>query len=366
MHDLQKHFVICLCFQIFEKISSLSLCFCSKKKTPLKSKWFSLHCPPLLLLLDSFALCVSSRYVYSSSLLLFLLKIFAKRILCLTVLLRRFFQGKIFLFLVPFSSIEKNIFANNYSYLLFYLFWWKKLSEKDLPYFLWKKFSSFFHHFLFLFITLRIHLCFSFPFLLNLWVFLISFFLNSFVFYFTFFSLNNNNFSFLLFFLKKTFQISILHAWVASWCPFAQTLLQLKKNLFVHFLFFGALFHEYLFLHVCLFFRFFLLLFYSYMFWNIFLFLFSFLNVFLCWSLFIDLFFFCFSVWFDHRFFSPSYSPFFTKKKTMCFELLPFVTVSVLTKTVFLPCWSFWERNVPLCFLFLLVFLFSENLKNNE
>ena len=44
----------------------------------------------------------------------------------------------------------------------------------------------------------------------------------------------------------------------------------------------------------------------------------------------------------------------------MCFELFPFVTVSFFTKTVFLPCWSSNESNVPLCFLFLLVFSSSK------
>ena len=135
-----------------------------------------------------------------------------------------------------------------------------------------------------------------------------------------------------------------------------------KKNLFVHFPFCWAPLHIYLFLHVCPFFSIFpSFVLFSCVFTH-FSFLFSFLNVFLCWFLFIDLFFwFLCLVW--SSFFSPSYSPFFTKK-TMCFELFPFVTVSFFTKTVFLPSWSSNESNVPFVFSLSSCFSSKKNLQN--
>ena len=122
------------------------------------------------------------------------------------------FPRKIFLFLVPFSSIEEKHFCEQL--LLFIVF----SVFVHLPYLL-KKIILFSSLFVFVHHASHSPLFFisvfaeSLGFLdLLLLVELICILLH-----FLQFSLNNNNFSFLLlFFQKKTFQISILHAWVAS------------------------------------------------------------------------------------------------------------------------------------------------------
>ena len=103
--------------------------------------------------------------------------------------------------------------------------------------------ASLFHHFLFLFITFRICLCFSFPFLLDL---LFSWSPSS----WTHFSCTSLSIFFEQQFLlevvstKKTFQIFpfYLH-WLPRNVLLAHTLLQIKKNMFVHFPFCWAPFH---------------------------------------------------------------------------------------------------------------------------
>ena len=243
-----------------------------------------------------------------------------RRILCLTVLLRRFFQETSSFFLFHSHQVKKTFLANNYSYLLFHLFWWKKLSEKVLSYFLGKThplFSSLsvfaWSRFAFTSVLdLRFCLIFGFSWSPSFWTHLYL------VLHFQFSVWTTTIAPSSCFYQKKLFKYSLFTCMGYLLMSFLLTdFSKSKKNLFVHFPYcWRTCFMIYLFLHVCpLFFRFFLLLFYSHVFLHNFLFLFSFLNVFLCWFLFIDIFFWGFSVWFDHRFFSPSYSPFFTKKK---------------------------------------------------
>ena len=177
-----------------------------------------------------------------------------------------------------------------YCFICFFFFW--KNSEKKSSVFCEK--SSFFSsHFVFVhhashsplfFISVFAYSLGFLDLLLLELIFLLLHFLQ--------FSLNNNNFSFLLFFFFfwKTFQISIFHAWVASWCPFAQTLLQITKNLFVHFLFLVHFFMSICFCMFVLLFSIFPSFVFSFVFSNIF-----FVLVLECFSLlvpFIDLFFF--------------------------------------------------------------------------
>ena len=142
-----------------------------------------------------------------------------------------------------------------------------------------------------------------------------------------------------------------------------------KKNLFVYFPF--CFFFSYLFclcMFVCFFSKFLFFVLFSCVFEHS-SFKFSFLNVFSSVTPFYVSHFLEDSVWFDHRisFFSSSpftYSPFFTRSHV--FWIVSVRTVSFLfEKTVFLVCWSL--KNVPLCFLFLLVFFSSqEKLENDD
>ena len=311
------------------------------------------------------SLFVSSRYVYSSSLLLFSLK-FSRKKSCVLLFSFADFSKKD----VPFScSIlfhwKKHCCEQLLLFIVFSVFFWKTF-WKNLPYFLWKN-SSFFHHFLFLFITLRIHLCFSFPFLLNLWVFLDLLLLELLflLLHFLQFSLNNNNFSFLLlfFFFWKNFlniHFTCMGCLLMSFCSNTSPN---HKKLVCSFPFF--LVHFFMSICICMFVLLFAIFPSFVLFFCVFKhfsFLFSFLNVFLCWSLLL-ISFFENSVWFEHRFshllkISPfTYSPFFTKK--MCFFLnCSFCAVSFFRKKLFLICWSSKESNVPLWFLFLLVVCF--------
>ena len=88
---------------------------------------------------------------------------------------------------------------------------------------------------------------------------------------------------------KKKSNIPFLLAWVTSQCPFCSHTSPNTKKL-VHFPCCWALFHIYLFLHVCPFFDFSFFVLFSCP--NFFSFLFSFLNVVHCWFLFLYLFFF--------------------------------------------------------------------------
>ena len=216
-----------------------------------------------------------------------------------------------------------------------------------------KKISSFFHHFLFLFITLPFHLCFSFPFLLYLWFswspssWTHFSFTSLSIFLWTtispsscFFFLQKKNFSNIHFYmhgLPLDVLLELTHI-CSSVVPsrFYHLCFPFPSFVFsVHNLFFKTslwnickskktcLFISFLlgtfscvFVFACLsFFRFSFFCFIFMCFLKHFSFLFSFVNVFLCWF-----------------------------------------PVSVLTKTVFLPCWSF-EREMFLCvFSFFLLF----------
>ena len=114
----------------------------------------------------------------------------------LTILLRKIVQERssFFSFSILFHSIQtflrtKRSFACFYLVCIFrkkssvFFFFWKKFSHswKTISFFFFHQvfLASFFHHFLFLSITFRIHHCFSFPFLLDVFIFLNSFFLSS-------------------------------------------------------------------------------------------------------------------------------------------------------------------------------------------
>ena len=231
--------------------------------------------------------------------------------------------GRIFLFFFFFHSLPFNpgIFCEQRDLLflwsrlyfpkkIFRFFFLKKKKqishEKHSLFFFHQMFlASFLHHFLFLFITFRIRLRFSFPFLLD---HLCSWSPSSWT-HFSCTSLSiflNNNFSFLLYQKKYKYSLFTCMEYL-SMCIFVHTLLQIKTNLFVHFPFCCALFHMCLFLHVCRsFFDF--SLFYSRVLKH-FSFLFSFLNFVLWWSLFMYLFFFFF--WKLCLVWTSIFSPFF-------------------------------------------------------
>ena len=83
-----------------------------------------------------------------------------------------------------FSSLHfPSLFFRRITFLSSFFFSKKKrisLMKNNLSFFFHQMFlASFFHHFLFLSITFRIHHCFSFPFLLDVFIFLNSFFLSS-------------------------------------------------------------------------------------------------------------------------------------------------------------------------------------------
>ena len=246
----------------------------------------------------------------------------------------------------------------------FIFFWWKN-SEKNLPYFLKKKnhplfitfcfcssrfaFTSVFHF--------RFCLIFGFSWSPSSWTHLYFTSLSS-----VFFQQQQFLLPVFFFFQKKKlfkypFYMDRLPLDVLLLKDFSKSQ---KTCLFISF--FGALFHVYLFLHVCPPpFAIFLLLFTSYVFLNIFLFcsrswMFFSVGPFLL----ISFFWFLCLVWSS---FFLSFLLSLLHKKAMCFELLPFVTVSVFNKNCVPSLLVLWERNVPLCFLFLLVFLFSESLK---
>ena len=225
-----------------------------------------------------------------------------------TILLRQNFPGKIFLFSsfsILFHSIQEFLRTNR-PFVCFISFLFPEKISRTFSFFFFDHvfLASFFHHSLFLFITFRIHLGFSFPFLLDLlfsWspssqlIFLVLHFQ---------FSLNQ----FLLPVVSKKIKDSLLHAWVTYQCPFCSHTSQkifFKKT--VHFPCCWTLFHIYLFLHVCPFFDF------------SFFVLFSCLKTFFFFVLFFEcclftvgpflcIFFFFWrevgenSVWLDHRF----------------------------------------------------------------
>ena len=140
-----------------------------------------------------------------------------------------------------------------------------------------------------------------------------------------------------------------------------------KKNLFVHFPFCCALFHIYLFLHVCR-------SFFDFSF-------FSFLNVVLCWSLFMYLFFlktlFGLNIDFLTLFKKISFymlSLFFTKKQSFFLKSNVFFFFKKLY-LLYCPLFFFKKKNrflfvgppkrvVFLCGLFLVFFLFSKKMQN--
>ena len=144
-------------------------------------------------------------------------------------------------------------------------------------------------------------------------------------------------------------------------------LLQIKKNGFSVFLFVGHFFRIYLFLHVCPFFSpppffcFILMCFWTFFFFVLVLECFSFVAPFLCICFFED------SVRFDHRFpplcFSFYIPSFFFHKNMSFFNCFrSYCLFFFEKKPVFLVYLSFKVVTVPLCFLFLFVFLFSKKL----
>ena len=184
------------------------------------------------------------------------------------------FPRKIFLFLFPFSSIQSKHFCEQIPLFCFICFFFeKKLSEKIFR-ILWKN-HPFFITFCFCSSRFAFTSVFHFRFCLIFGFFLISFFLNSFflLLHFLQFSLNNNNFSFLLFFFKKKL---FKYPFYMHGLPLDVLLLKhfsKKKKTCLFISFFWCTF-SWVFVFACLsfFFRFFLLLFYSFVFSNIFLF----------------------------------------------------------------------------------------------
>ena len=192
-------------FKLFWKISSLFFVsvFFFKKKTPLKSNWFSLLFSLYFFLLFR-SLFVSSRYVYSPLCYSSYWKNFRERkswkmvspiFTFFIILLWRAEKKKMFFIQqigkptsplsfakcsrkdLPFFSSFSIFFHSIQAFLrtsrpccVFYLVF---IFRKNLPFFK-KKVSHekhslfFFHHFLILFITFRTHHCFPFPFLLDL------------------------------------------------------------------------------------------------------------------------------------------------------------------------------------------------------
>ena len=348
--------------KFFGKISSLSLCFFFflKKKTFKKEVILFTLSLYFFFLIRSLFVCLLVMFTlprcYSSC-----WKFCAKRILCLTVLLRRFFQERSSFFFFHSLPLKKSIFANNYSFLLFYLFLWKNFLKKssvffgkNQPFFITFCFCSSRFAFTSVF-HFRFCLIFGFSWSPSSWTHL----------YFT--SLSSvwtttiSPSCCFFFFFQKNFSNIHFTCMGCLLMSFCSNTSPVKKNLFVHFLFWCTF--SWVFVFACLssFFRFFILLFYSYVFWNIFLFLLSFLNVFLCWSLFIDLFFlvslFGLIIVFSRLLTLPS------SQKSNVFWIASFCICFCFNKNCVPSLLVLWERNVPLCFLFLLVFLFSENLK---
>ena len=405
-------------FKLFSKIPSLSLSFCSKKKH-LKSNWFS-----LLFLFTSSSCFVLSLCVFSLCLLssLLLKTIFAKKKKNLknglpvshffTILLwraekkkRSFLSNKlertsyhspsqkfpreIFLFSsfsILFHSIQAFFFCEQRDFLFvssrFYFpkkifrFFFLKKKKTNLS---WKKFflssnvSCIFFASLFVFVH---HVSHS-P------LFFVSVFCSIILFPWCPSSWTQFSCTSLSIFFEQQFLLQVvsekiqiftfyMHGLPLNVLFCSHTSPHQKKKLFVHFPFGCAPFHIYLFLHVCRFF-FDFSLFYSRVLKH-FSFLFSFLNVVLCWSLFMYLsFFFENSVWFEHRFsllfeiFSFYIFSLLHKKSNVvkyCFLLYCLFFFS--RKKLFLVCWSSKESNVPLWFLFLLVFLFLKKKLQNK
>ena len=310
---------------------------------------------------------MSSRYVYSSSLLLFPLKNFAKKILCLNVLLRRFFHEWSAFFFFHSLPWRKAFLRTTAPFYCFLCFWKKKNFLKKIFRIFWKKkiilFSS-----LFVFCSSRFAFTsvVHFRFCLIFGFFLISFFLNSFFFYFTFFSFLRTTISPSCCIKKKVFKYPFyMHGMPLDVLLLTHFSKSKKKTcLFISF-FCWALF-------MCICFQMFVLFFFS-MFPSFVPFSCVFSNIFLfcsrSWMFFSVGPFLLISFW---VFLCLVWSSFFLHfllsllhKKSNVFWIVSFCNCFFFTKTVFLPCWSF-EREMFLCVLFfLLVFLFSENLQCN-
>ena len=344
-----------------------------------------------------------------------------KNKLCLIVLLRNFFFkknltktsfflfGRIFVFsYFLFSSIqEKHFYEQNTCFIRFiaeYLSLLQKLFRifkmnlfRYFCDFLDSSFFILFRHFLFLFITFRIHLLFHFLFyFLFVWPF---YFLDPLLlgFFWTTISLLNKKTLQFIFFLHACVQLYVLllihlficclffslrffsfliHLFPFSLSSMSITSLKdkfmelLQKNLFVYFPFHCALV-SYLFLslHVCLFFskflffRFILMCFWTFFFlssrsWLFFPLSLPFLCVSFSWRLCLvwsSFFFFFFNFLLIHT---------LLVHKTPCFLNFSVCTISFFNKKLFFLFVGPWKkRNVPLSFLFLLFFS-KKNCKN--
>ena len=313
-------------FKFFLKKFRLYPIVSVQKKNPLKSKWFSLLCP-----FASSSWFVRSLCVFSLCLLLLVVTLLIEN--CREKNLvsycshSQIFPRKIFLCLVPFSSFEEKHFCEQLLlFLVLSVFFEKKLSEKNLPYFLKKK-KLFFITFCFCSSRFSFTSVFLFRFCL-----IFGFFLSpSSWIHFSFTSRSSVFFQqqFLLpvvfFFLKKKI---FKYPFYMHGLPLDVLLLKhfskSQKNLFVHFLFWCTF--SCVFVFACL--SFFFLRFSFFCFIIMFFFETCFFFCSRSWMFFsvgpfLLISFFGFSVWFDHRFFSPSYFPFFTKKQCVlnCFLL---------------------------------------------